>query len=84
MNDPPLILVVDDNEANRDILATRLAAHGYRPIQAADGEAALAMAHDHRPDLILLDVMMPKIDGIEVCAGASRAMRACPSCRSSW
>ena len=67
MHDPPLILVVDDNEANRDILTTRLEAHGYRPIQAADGEEALAMAMAHRPDLILLDVMMPKIDGLEVC-----------------
>ncbi len=67
MNDPPLILVVDDNEANRDILATRLAANNYRTIAAADGEEALAMAYAERPDLILLDVMMPKIDGIEVC-----------------
>ena len=75
MNEPPLILVVDDNEANRDILATRLEASGYRPIQAADGEEALAAAHDHRPDLILLDVMMPKIDGIEVC----RRLKSDPS-----
>jgi class 3 adenylate cyclase/CheY-like chemotaxis protein len=67
MHDPPLILVVDDNEANRDILATRLTANGYRPIQAADGEEALAATYEHRPDLLLLDVMMPKIDGIEVC-----------------
>jgi adenylate cyclase len=67
MSDPALILVVDDNEANRDILATRLEAGGYRIIQAADGEEALACARKHLPDLILLDVMMPKIDGIEVC-----------------
>jgi class 3 adenylate cyclase/CheY-like chemotaxis protein len=67
MHDPPLILVVDDNEANRDILATRLEANGYRPIQAADGEEALAATREHLPDLLLLDVMMPKIDGIEVC-----------------
>jgi class 3 adenylate cyclase len=67
MNDPPIILVVDDNEVNRDILVTRLEAHGYRMIQAEDGEAALRVARAELPDLILLDVMMPKIDGIEVC-----------------
>jgi adenylate cyclase len=67
MNDPPVILIVDDNEVNRDILVTRLAAHHYRLVQAADGEEALAAAYEHRPDLILLDVMMPKIDGVEVC-----------------
>ncbi|HZT51470.1 MAG TPA: response regulator [Stellaceae bacterium] len=67
MNDPPAILIVDDNEVNRDILATRLDAHGYRLLQAADGEEALAVAREHHPDLLLLDVMMPKLDGIEVC-----------------
>ena len=67
MNDPPLILVVDDNDVNRDILVTRLTAHGYRLIEAADGEAALTVARAELPDLILLDIMMPKIDGIEVC-----------------
>ena len=46
---------------------TRLSKHGYDLIQAADGEEALAVATEHLPDLILLDVMMPKIDGIEVC-----------------
>ncbi|HXQ53552.1 MAG TPA: response regulator [Stellaceae bacterium] len=67
MNDPPLILVVDDNETNRDILVTRLGAQDYQLLQACDGEEALAMACQHLPDLILLDIMMPKIDGIEVC-----------------
>ena len=67
MHDPARILIVDDNEANRDILATRLAAHGYQVAEAADGEEALAAAYQYLPDLILLDVMMPKIDGVEVC-----------------
>jgi adenylate cyclase len=67
MNDPARILVADDNETNRDILATRLTASGYEVLQAADGEEALAAAHQGQPDLILLDIMMPKVDGITVC-----------------
>jgi len=67
MSNPPRILVVDDNETNRDILLTRLQVHGYEILQAADGEEALTAAKRHVPDLILLDVMMPKLDGIEVC-----------------
>jgi adenylate cyclase len=66
MHKPPRILVVDDNEVNRDILVTRLEIHGYELLQAADGVEALAAAKEHLPDLILLDVMMPKMDGIEV------------------
>jgi class 3 adenylate cyclase len=67
MRTPPRILVVDDNPANVDILRTRLTAHGYDIVTAADGEQALAAVREHLPDLILLDVMMPKLDGIEVC-----------------
>jgi len=67
MNSPPRILVVDDNETNRDILCTRLGMQGFDLMQAADGEEALAMARERHPDLILLDVMMPKLDGFEVC-----------------
>jgi adenylate cyclase len=67
MHKPPRILIVDDNDTNRDILRTRLTPHGYELIEAADGEEALTAARQHHPDLILLDVMMPKIDGIEVC-----------------
>ena len=67
MHNPARILIVDDNETNRDILATRLATHGYELLQAADGEEALIAAKEHLPDLILLDVMMPKLDGVEVC-----------------
>jgi adenylate cyclase len=67
MHNPPRILIVDDNETNRDILVTRLATHGYELSQAGDGEEALAAAKAQLPDLILLDVMMPKLDGFEVC-----------------
>src|SRR5262249_19388199 len=67
MHDPPRILIVDDNEANRDILDARLKVHGYDLLQAGDGEEALKAARQHLPDLILLDVMMPKLDGFEGC-----------------
>jgi adenylate cyclase len=67
MHTPARILIVDDNEANRQILVTRLSKHGYEILQAADGEEALASASQHQPDLMLLDVEMPKLDGFEVC-----------------
>jgi adenylate cyclase len=67
MRDPPRILIVDDNETNRCILVARLRAEGYETREAEDGERALAVAREIAPDVILLDVMMPKIDGFEVC-----------------
>ena len=67
MRTPPQILIVDDNLENLDILEARLASHGYEILTANDGEEALAAAREKRPDLILLDIMMPKLDGIEVC-----------------
>jgi len=67
MRTPPLILIVDDNPANLDILQARLTANNYDTITAKDGKAGLAMAKEKQPDLILLDIMMPKMDGIEVC-----------------
>lgn len=67
MRSPPWILIADDNPTNVDILQTRLTAHGYRILTAADGEQALTIAREQRPDLILLDIMMPKMNGIEVC-----------------
>lgn len=67
MRTPPRILIVDDNPTNVKVLQTRLAAEGYEVITAADGEEGLAAAQQQVPDLILLDVMMPKLDGFEVC-----------------
>lgn len=75
MRTPPRILVVDDNPANVDILQARLGALGYEIVTATDGEEALTAVRQYLPDLILLDVMMPKLDGIEVC----RRLRADPS-----
>src|SRR3954468_888294 len=67
MHDPPRILIVDDNETNRCLLTARLGAEGYETMEAENGERALAVVREVEPDLVLLDVMMPKIDGFEVC-----------------
>ena len=67
MRDPARILIVDDNATNVKILLVRLRSEGYEVVSAADGEEGLCAAREFTPDLILLDVMMPKMDGIEVC-----------------
>jgi adenylate cyclase len=66
MHNPARILVVDDAVDNVEILQRRLSALGYEVMAATDGEEALAKVHGCLPDLILLDIMMPKIDGLEV------------------
>lgn len=58
------VLVVDDEQDLRDAIATALSYEGFEVVSAADGEAGLAVAREHTPDLILLDIMMPKLDGI--------------------
>ena len=67
MRTPARILVADDTPANVRMLEMRLQHTGYEVVVARDGEEALALAHESHPDLILLDIMMPKIDGIAVC-----------------
>ena len=67
MREPPLILIVDDNPENVEILQMRLLANDYEVITATDGQMGLDMAIEMHPDLILLDIMMPKLDGLEVC-----------------
>jgi len=66
MRNPARILVVDDIADNVEILRTRLASLGYEVVVAGDGAQALAKARETLPDLILLDIMMPRIDGLEV------------------
>jgi two-component system, cell cycle response regulator len=64
--EPGRILVVDDNEDNIEIIAARLRYRGYEILEARDGEQALSHVRDNAPDLILLDVMLPDIDGYEI------------------
>ena len=66
------ILLVEDNEMNRDMLSRRLLRKGYEVVMAVDGEQAVIMAQSERPDLILMDMSLPVIDGWE----ATRRVRA--------
>src|SRR5437762_2093353 len=66
------ILIVEDNELNRDVLSRRLAGRGYEVVVAEDGRQGLALAESDRPDLILLDLGLPEIDGWE-CVRRLRA-----------
>jgi sigma-B regulation protein RsbU (phosphoserine phosphatase) len=65
---PEKILIVDDNAVNRKLLIGILKKEGYELIEAVDGEEAIELALRELPDLILLDIMMPKKDGYEVCS----------------
>ena len=61
------ILVADDEASIRRILETRLSMIGYKVVTACDGKEALKLFKDYEPDLVVLDVMMPKLDGYGVC-----------------
>jgi CheY-like chemotaxis protein len=59
------VMVVEDNEFSRDALARRLERRGYRVLVAVDGEQAIAVGRAERPDLILMDLGLPRVDGLE-------------------
>ena len=63
----PSVLVVEDEPAQREVLAYNLEAEGFRVAMAADGEEALLLVAEDRPDIIVLDWMLPNVSGIEVC-----------------
>ena len=72
------ILLVEDNEMNRDMLSRRLERRGYQVIIAVDGEEGARLAHQEKPDLILMDMSLPVLDGWEV----TRQLKAAPPTRS--
>jgi CheY-like chemotaxis protein len=73
------VLIVDDTADARDILARLLRRHGLSALTAADGPSALSVIADQRPDLVILDFMMPEMDGIEVL----RKLRSDPRFQSA-
>ena len=72
------ILLVEDNEMNRDMLSRRLERKGYEVLIAVDGGQGISMAQSHSPDLILMDMSLPVIDGWE----ATRQLKAAPETQS--
>ena len=71
------ILIVEDNEMNRDMLSRRLIRRGYEVVMAVDGEQGIAVARSEFPDLILMDMSLPVVDGWE----ATRRLKAEPKTR---
>lgn len=65
-NDEPLVLLVEDNERNARLVNEILLANGYRLVVATDGRQAIQAAHEHRPQLILMDLQLPGMDGLTV------------------
>jgi signal transduction histidine kinase len=80
MPDSPLVLIVDDTARSRALLRSLLEPEGYRLAEATHGEEALELAAENTPDIILLDVMMPGMDGFETCRRirANKEMREVP------
>jgi two-component system KDP operon response regulator KdpE len=62
----PLVMIVEDESTVRDVLATSLPAHGYRVVEAPDGTTALRLAAEYVPDLVILDLRLPDMDGLQV------------------
>lgn len=74
----PKILIVEDNEENRDALSRRLERRGYSVLVAVDGQAGITMAQDEHPDVILMDLNLPDVDGWE----ATKRIKASPQTAS--
>jgi twitching motility two-component system response regulator PilH len=73
-----LVLVIDDDEIERALLQRCLESAGYRVFTAADGESGVDLVREHQPDLVVLDIVMPRLNGYQTC----RRLRAEPSTAS--
>jgi len=60
------VLIVEDNELNMKLFRDLLNVHGYETVQTQDGHLALSMAREHRPDLVLMDIQLPQISGLDI------------------
>ena len=72
------ILIVDDEKSISDLLVFNLEKEGYKTITASDGEEAVDLALSQKPDLILLDIMLPKADGLTVCKKIRQTLTKTP------
>ena len=73
-DDAKTILIVDDEQAIRDVLKFNLQKEGYKTLEAKDGQEGLDIALKEKPDLIMLDIMLPKLDGLAVCKSVKNAI----------
>ncbi|WP_182087040.1 response regulator [Aureimonas sp. ME7] len=72
------VMIVEDNELNMKLFRDLIEAHGYRTVQTRSGLTAMDLAREHRPDLILMDIQLPEISGLEV----TQKLKADPDLRS--
>ncbi|GGD88259.1 response regulator [Aureimonas endophytica] len=75
---PKTVMIVEDNELNMKLFRDLIEAHGYATIQTRNGLTAIDLAREHRPDLILMDIQLPEISGLDV----TRMLKADPDLRA--
>ncbi len=78
MSDRKLIMVVDDEKFIRDVLCTSLENQGYDTVSLEDGLSAISFVKEQKPDMVLLDIKMPGLDGIETCRRLKQMLRSDP------
>jgi two-component system, cell cycle response regulator DivK len=72
------VMIVEDNELNMKLFHDLLEAHGYHTVGTRNGIEALDLARNHRPDLILMDIQLPEVSGLEVPSGSRKTLSSRP------
>ncbi len=78
MSNTKLIMIIDDEEVIRDVLCTFLENKGYQTVALKNGQSAVKFTETIKPDVVLLDIKMPGIDGIETCGKLKQALKSSP------